>query len=100
MGLMLLLLIVVLASIARNATKSHESPFNLGQAFVDADGKTSMARLSVFIALVISSWAFVVLVVTESLSETFFAAYIGAFVLNGIGSKLADKGKQDANTNT
>ena len=100
MGLLLLLLIVILAAVARNATKCHVNPFNLGQAFTDANGKNSMARLSVFVALVLSSWALVVLVVTESLTEWFFAAYLGAFVINGVGSKLADKGKpQDANPN-
>ena len=81
--------------VSRGATRCSSNPFNLGEAFVDANGKTSMSRVALFVALVISSWGFIVLVVTEHLTEWFFVAYLGAFVLNGVGSKLADKGKKD-----
>src|ERR1019366_6885394 len=100
MGVLLCLLVSLLYLMSHRASKNPANPFNLGEAFVDATGKTSMARLSVFVALIISSWAFVALVVTESLTESFFTAYLAGFVLNGIGSKFADKRKpQDANTN-
>ena len=95
LSLVLLGVMVLFYFVSRGATRCSSNPFDLGEAFIDATGKTSMGRVALFVALVVSSWGFIVLVVTERLTEWFFVAYLGAFVLNGVGSKLADKGKQD-----
>ena len=88
-GLTLLLLCTLASILAYKATHGG-SRFDFGEAFIDADGKTSMARICVFVALSVSTWGFVVLVQTGKLSEWYFTAYMGAFVLNGLGSKWLD----------
>ena len=91
MGAMVVLLILVAYRISYKASKNPNNKFDFGEAFTDSTGKTSMGRLSVFVALVVSTWALVALVVTDGLTEWYLTGYLGAFVLNGIGSKFADK---------
>ena len=63
---------------------------------VTIDGKLSNSKLSKMVALVISSWAFVYLVIDKSLTEWFFFGYIGAWITNGLISKSLDiKAKED-----
>ena len=91
MGMMLVLLFLVAYRISRKASQDPNNKFSFGEAFTDATGKTSMGRLAVFVALVVSTWALIALVMTDELTEWFLSAYLGAFVINGVGSKLADK---------
>lgn len=88
-GLTLILLCVLAAILAYKATHS-DSKFDFAQAFLDADGKTSMARICTFTALSVSTWALVALVQTDKLTEWFYTAYLGAFVLNGTVNKWID----------
>ncbi len=63
---------------------------------ITIDGKLSNSKLSKIIALVISSWAFVYLVIDKSLSEWYFFGYIGAWITNGLISKKLDiQAKED-----
>jgi hypothetical protein len=94
MGGLLFLLLAVAWRISARASRNPDNKFDLSESFIDDNGKTSMARISVFVALVVSTWVLVALVVTNRLTEWFYTAYIGAFVINGIGSKFADKGKE------
>lgn len=94
MGLLLLILVLMSWRISSSASKNPANKFDLGEAFTDDNGKTSMARVSLFVALIVSTWALVSLVITNRLTEWFYMAYLGAFVLNGVGSKLAER-KQD-----
>jgi hypothetical protein len=94
MGGLLFWLLVVAWRISAGASRNPDNKFDLSESFTDDNGKTSMARISVFVALVVSTWVLVALVVTNRLTEWFYTAYIGAFVINGIGSKFADKGKE------
>lgn len=89
-GIVLIMLCILAAMLAYKATHS-DSKFDFAQAFLDADGKTSMARICTFTALAVSTWALVALVQTDKLTEWFFTIYIGAFVLNGTASKWIDK---------
>ena len=97
MGFMLGLLCLVAYRISYKASKNPDNKFNLGEAFTDATGKTSMGRLALFVALVVSTWALIALVMTDELTEWFLTAYLGAFVLNGVGSKMADKKNDTSN---
>ena len=91
MVVMLLVLMWIVYRIARHASMDKENKFDFAEAFLDTNGKSSMARICVFAALVVSTWTLIALVVTDALSEWFYTAYLGAFVLNGIGSKFAEK---------
>ena len=92
-GVALVLLCILAAILAYKATHG-EGKFDFAQAFSDADGKTSMGRICVFVALTVSTWAMVALVQSDKLTEWFYTAYLGAFVVNGLGSKFLDKGKE------
>lgn len=54
------------------------------------DGKISESKLARFGAFVISSWAFVFLIITEEMTEWFFFGYMAAWVSNAIFSKYID----------
>lgn len=88
-GVILALLFLLGARLAWKATHS-ESRFDFSQIFMDADGKTSMARVAQFSALVVSTWAFVYLTVGDKMTEWYFAGYMAAWVVNGLGSKWID----------
>jgi len=92
LGLTLVALFGVLYYLSVKATKNPNNPFNLGESFIDENGKTSMGRVCIFGAFVVSSWAIVAMVVTDQLTEWMVTAYLGSFVLNGVGSQFA-KGK-------
>jgi hypothetical protein len=94
MGGLLFLLLIIAWRISARASRNPDNKFDLSESFTGDNGKTSMSRISVFVALVVSTWVLIVLVVTNHLTEWFYTAYVGAFVLNGIGSKFADKGKE------
>ena len=59
------------------------------------DGKISETKLARFGAFVISSWAFVFLIITEQMTEWFFFGYMAAWVSNAIFSKYLDKKSPD-----
>ena len=87
-----LALLGILASVlAWKATHSGESRFNFEEAFLDTNGKTSISRIGMFSALVVSTWAFVYMTVDGKMTEWYFTGYMGAWVLNGLGSKFLDK---------
>lgn len=88
-GALLMGLVVLAGVLAWKATQSA-SKFDFAEAFLDADGKTSMGRICVFVALAVSTWGMVVLVQTDKLTDSYFTIYIGAFVVNGLGSKFLD----------
>lgn len=88
-GAILIALCVLAAVLAWKATHG-DGKFDFAQAFLGADGKTSMARICTFTALAVSTWALVALVQTDKLTEWFYTAYLGAFVLNGTVNKWID----------
>jgi hypothetical protein len=58
----------------------HSNPlskFNLSDAIVDENGKFSLFRAGQATALIISSWAFIILVQQGTLTEYYFYGYMG-----------------------
>ena len=98
MGAMVVVLVALVALVAHRANVDKDSKFNLADAFLDDNGKTNMTHVLMFGAWIIASWAMVAMVVSDQLTEWFLAGYLGAFVLNSIGRKFAEK-KQDAPNN-
>lgn len=92
-GAILALLFLLAFILAWKATHQNDSSFNFESVFLDADGKTSLGRVSAFIALIVSTWAFVYLTLNDRLTEWFFAGYMAAWVIQGSVSKWLDKEK-------
>lgn len=53
------------------------SPFDLTHALLGEDGKASLFKIGQACALVVSTWAFVVLVQKDKLTEYYFYGYMG-----------------------
>lgn len=85
-GTIIILLVILAGILAWKATHS-ESNFDFASAFLDPDGKTSIGRIGIFVALTCSTWAFVYLVLNDKITEWYFTGYMGAWVLQGVGSK-------------
>jgi len=71
--------------------KAHNdvSSFNLKDMFIDPDTKLmSLTRFSQFIALAISSWGFIHLVLGNALTETYLSIYMGVYAVSGSASKF------------
>jgi multisubunit Na+/H+ antiporter MnhB subunit len=63
--------------------------FDLKEMFTDPDTKlTSLTRFGTFVALVVSSWGFVYLVTSNSLTEMYFTIYMSIWT----GTNLISKG--------
>ena len=92
--IVILLICIAGVTLSYFATRSKKFKFSLDDMFLDRYGKTSMSKFSLFVALVVSTWGFVALVQNGNMSEWYMTAYIGAFVVNGLGSKFI--GSKDA----
>jgi hypothetical protein len=90
-GLVLGLLVLLAGFISYRASHSPKSKFDFSEAFLDESGKTSLSRICTFVALAVSTWAMVALVQMDKLTEWFYVAYLGAFVVNGVAHKFLDK---------
>ena len=89
-GVIMALLVILALIMAYRATHST-SKFSFEDAFLDEAGKTSHARIAYFVALVVSTWAFAYLTMQDKLTEWFFVAYMGAWVVGGVGNKWLEK---------
>lgn len=90
-GIVLILLCILAGIMAWKATHNDKSVFNFSEAFIDADGKTSMGRIGAFTALASSTWALVYLVMNDRLTEWFYAGYMAAWVVQGGVFKWLDR---------
>ena len=88
---MLLVVIWVAYRVGLHASRDEANKFDFSEAFLGEDGKTSMFKISYFVAIVLSSWTLVALVVTFNLTEWFYMAYVGSFVLGAVGGKFAGR---------
>ena len=70
------------------ATQDKENKFNFWHSFLDADGKTSNWRIASFVCLVTSTWGFIHVTVSGSMSEYYFAGYMAAWAANGAAQKI------------
>ncbi len=90
-GIILGLLGVLAFMLAYRSSHDKSSDFDFAQAFIDADGKTSLWRIGVFVALATSTWSFVYLVLNDKMSEWYFTGYMAIWVLGGANSKWTEK---------
>lgn len=75
---------------ARNASKNKESKFSFEDLFMDISGKTSIDKVGQFIALIVSTWAFVYYTLAYKLSDWFFWGYMGIWAAAKAGNKWLD----------
>lgn len=85
-GVVIILLVILAGILAWKATHSN-SNFDFASAFLDPDGKTSIGRIGIFTALSVSTWGFVYLILNDKMTEFYYTGYMGAWVLQGVGSK-------------
>lgn len=89
-----LILVVVMATLMVRINAAKSSTFFFDDMFLDDNGKASTSKLSNLIALVLSSWAFVHLTLKGTLTESYFTAYMLAWVANrGVTNWLEIKAK-------
>jgi hypothetical protein len=90
MGLALAFAVFAAARLAYTATKSASSPFHFYDFFME-NGRASFSRGAAFVALVISSWGFVSLTLSNTLSEWYYTPYMGIWAAAQIGNKWLDR---------
>ena len=90
-------LLVICILLYRWHTKPDNS-FDLTDALLGEDGKFSLFRAGQATALIISSWAFIVLVQKDKLSEYYFYGYMGIWSGINLAKNLLGKAS-DAGTN-
>ena len=84
-------MMVVLIMMLYRLNKSPSTKFFYDQIFLDDDGKkASTSKLSVIVALLLSSWAFIHLTLKGDLSEWYFIGYMSVWVLNRGFTKWLD----------
>lgn len=82
--LMSVLVIGVVWSWHRNAGMS----FDLSQVLVDSvTGKISIEKVGFMVALAISTWGFVTLILRDKMTEWYFTAFLSVFALARLGSQ-------------
>lgn len=85
-ALILMTLMIVMVVWSWHRDKSTD--FDLRQVLVDSvTGKMAVEKVGYMVALAISTWGFVTLILRNGMSEWYFTAYIGAFVLARFGAQ-------------
>jgi hypothetical protein len=93
LGLTMLLVLLLAFSWHRDAGVN----FDLRQCVIDSTtGKISVEKVAFMSALTVSTWGFVTLILTEKMTEFYFAGYIGAFGAARFASQYLSV-KKDAN---
>jgi cation transport ATPase len=94
--ILLILFMLIFVVLALHFHKDNSS-FDLRHAYCDTKtGKFSIAKVGQVVALIMSSWAFAKLVETDKLSEWFFTAYMGIWVLAYLGKGVSNKMRNKA----
>jgi hypothetical protein len=84
--------VVVLALVA--VTRDQRNPVSLLQLVVEArTGRLSLSRVGQLVALIVSSWGFVVLVRADKLTEWYFTSYMIAWAGARLASQFLDTKK-------
>ena len=78
--------------------KNNENTFDLTDALLGEDGKVSLYKIGQAAALVVSTWAFVVLVQRDKLTEYYFCGYMGIWSGINLAKNIFVKAP-DAGTN-
>jgi len=61
---------------------NKNSKFLIDSLFVDDNGRASTSKMGELIALIVSTWAVVHLVIQNNITAEFFGAYMAAWVVN------------------
>lgn len=73
--------------------KAHNAPgnsFDLKDLFKDDQGRVSSMRFSLLVAMAISSWAIMVMVLNNQLDPTAFIGYIAFWSGSAVASKFVE----------
>lgn len=92
-GISLLVMIAILSLVLYRLHGKENTKFFFDQLLVDENGRASTTKIATLTALLISSWAFVHLTLKSTLTEWFFATYMGVWVLNNSFNKWTDMKK-------
>ena len=87
-------LLVITLIVFTFVIKWHNSPhntFDLTDAIIGEDGKFSLFRAGQAVALIVSTWAFVVLVQRNALTEYYFYGYMGIWSGINLAKNLLKK---------
>lgn len=90
MALALILGIIVIGAIIWNLHKDKDNQVDI-KDLICANGKLSERKFTRFSAWMVSTWAFVYLVIDNRFSEWFFAGYMAIWTGNALFSKWLDQ---------
>jgi len=73
------------------STNTNINKWHLRDLFLEDSGKASTSKLAQLVALMVSTWAILFLTLHNNLTEGYFLAYIGAWVVNRGATKYFNK---------
>ena len=91
-GLSFLSILLVCVLIIYVWNKAEDNTFRLIDALLGPDGKLSIYKLGQAVALVVSTWGFVILTQQGKLTEWYFSAYMGIWVTAGVVKSVTSGG--------
>lgn len=91
---LLLVFLILMVYIFYRATVNNRSKFDFFDSFLDINGKTSFFAIAQGVALMVTSLGFIYLIIVDKMTEWYFLDFVGAWVVNSVGGKFADKIKQ------
>ena len=77
--------------------KNPNNTFDLTDALLGEDGRVSLYKIGQAAALIVSTWAFIILVQRDKLSEYYFYGYMGVWSGINLAKNLLQKAP-DAST--
>jgi len=97
--LMVLMLVVgcLLALGVLFYAQSKNDKFDLRYLILSDNDRPSISKLGQLFSLLVSSWAFVYLVLHDKMTETYYTMYMGIYAATNVASKFLDK-KNDQQT--
>ena len=81
-GITFSVFMIVFVILIHKLHTNKNSKFLIDSLFVDDTGKASTSKMGELIALIVSTWAVVHLVISGNITAEFFGAYMAAWVLN------------------
>jgi hypothetical protein len=90
MALFLLMIFMIICAILVYTQIKHDN-FDLRYLISDDQRRPSLHKIGQLTALIVSTWAFVYLVLHDKLTETFYTVYMGIWASVTVLNKWADK---------
>lgn len=88
-GAILALLVLLAYLHVRKLDRDQKSGFRV-EDYLMKDGRASISKTGQFVALGVSSWAFVYMTLTNHLTEAYFSLYIAVWTSAKFGDKALD----------